>query len=170
MTRLRLHLAGIAACLLVIGFFTAALVAEPSTTRPATPYEAAFCQEHIEVYGPVTGDCTVIPLPGYILPDGATYDGTIYEDDAFGRWDCRKMGNHICNVDGDLIIYFDLGGELHGFELSAPDRPACFMEPSNTAEAWEIIFYSRMSGRGAPEYIGDPLGFEVNCPNKKGSR
>lgn len=42
------------------------------------------------------------------------------------------------------------------------------MEPSNTPDGWEIIFYSRISGRGAPEYIGDPLGFEVRCPDKKG--
>lgn len=46
-------------------------------------------------------------------------------------------------------------------KLAAPDRPGCFVEPSNTAAGFEVIFYSHISGRAD---IGDPLGFEVRCP------
>lgn len=148
--------------LVLVGFLTAAGQAADNgrattsttsttvaTTRAATADEASFCLAHLETLGPITGDCNVVPL-----------GGELFEDDPWGRWDCRTMGNHIC---GDLI-FFNIGGELHAYDLNAPDRPGCFMEPSNRRQGWEIIFYSRISGRGAPEYIGDPLGFEVGCP------
>jgi hypothetical protein len=122
------------------------------TTRTATADERAFCEATIELFGPITGDCAVVPLWG-----------SIEEDDPWGRWDCARQGNHICDTPDGLVIYFNIGGQLEGFYLDAPDRPGCFMEPSNTPDGWEVIFYSRISGRGAPEFIGDPLGFEVRC-------
>lgn len=125
----------------------------PEGTRYASSAERSFCDANWDTLGPITGDCRIVPLLG-----------ELYEDDAWGRWVCETMGNHICNVDGVLVIYFNIGGQLHGYELSDPHRPGCFVEPSNTAAGYEVIFYSRISGRGAPEFIGDPLGFEVNCP------
>ena len=121
----------------------------PALTRPASAAEAAFCEANLELLGPITGDCGIVPLAG-----------GIEEDDPWGRWDCRTMGNNICGT----TIFFDMDGEWRGFALNDRHRPACFVEPSNTPAGFEIIFYSRMSGRGAPEHLGDPLGFEVRCP------
>lgn len=117
--------------------------------RPATELEEHFCQENFELLGPSSGDCSRVPL-----------NAVLYEDDPWGRWDCRIMGNRQC---GD-VLWFDLDGTLQGFDINDPHRPGCFIEPSNTETGWEIIFYSRISGRGAPEFLGDPLGFEVRCP------
>lgn len=132
---------------------TTTTVAAPTalTVRLATLEEEGFCLAHFDTLGPVTGDCLLVPVDGLY---------SVEEDDPWGRWDCHTMGNHTC---GDLI-FFNLGGELHGFDVNAPDRPTCFVEPSSTPAGFEVIFYSNMSGRGAPEYLGDPLGFEVNCP------
>ncbi len=167
--RLRIFGAITVGPLVLIGFAAAALTAEPSTTRPAYPYEARFCQDNYDQLGPITGDCTVVPLAGYVTPDGTVLDGSIQEDDPYGRWDCRTMGNHVCgDENGNLTLYITYAdGNIHGFELSAPDRPGCFMEPSNTRAGYEVIFYTHISGRGAPEFIGDPLGFEVNCPTER---
>jgi hypothetical protein len=80
-------------------------------------------------------------------------------------WDCKTMGNHICgDGSGNLTIWFTIDGSLQGFDINDPHRPGCFIEPGNTETGYEIIFYSRISGRGAPEFIGDRLGFEVRCP------
>lgn len=124
------------------------------TLRLATLEEEGFCLAHLDILGPVTGDCLLVPVD----------DSSLTEDDPWGRWDCRTMGNRICGDGaGNLTIYFDFGGELYGFDVNAPDRPACFVEPSPTAAGYRITFYSQMSGRGAPEYLGDPFGFEANC-------
>lgn len=87
----RYFLAFTATPLVALGIVAAIVTAEPSTTRPATPYEAAFCSEHFAEYGPVTDDCTVVPLAGYVTPDGTILDGTVSEDDPFGRWDCVSI-------------------------------------------------------------------------------
>lgn len=115
----------------------------PASTRPATAGEAAFCQANYEQLGPITGDCHKVPLAG-----------GIEEDDPWGRWDCRTMGNHVCGS----TIYFNLAGQLHGFDLNAPDRPGCFAEPSATHAGFEVIWYGRISAHT------DEFGFEVNCP------
>lgn len=75
------------------------------------------------------------------------------------RWDCRTMGNHICGEPdaGHLVIYFTLGDQVHGFDLNAPDRPGCFVEPSDTPAGYEVIFRPDISQ-------DDDLGFEVVCP------
>lgn len=125
-----------------------------SQTRPATADEVAFCLANLDTLGPASGDCRTVPLTG-----------PLYEDDPWGRWDCRTMGNRTCGDGaGNLTIWFDVDGELQGFDVNDPHRPGCFMEPSTTAVGYEVIRYSRISGRGAPEYIGDPLGFEIPCP------
>lgn len=144
--RLFASLAGMALSLVAVGFFTAA--GSTSDTHPATPNERAFCLAHLEKLGPITGDCGVVPTFGEIL-----------EDDPWGRWDCRTMGNHMCgDANGNVTIYFNLGGELHGFEVNAPDRPACIVEPSNVKGGFEVIFYPAMS------MWGGEFGFEVDCP------
>lgn len=133
---------------------TRSVTSTVASTRAATPDEAAFCLAHLEDFGPVTGDCNVVPI-----------GGTLYEDDAWGRWDCRTMGNRVCGDGaGNLTIWFEIGGTLSGFDVNDPHRPGCFVEPADTPEGYDVIFYSRISGRGAPEFIGDPLGFEVRCP------
>ncbi len=151
----RLIAAAFAALALTASASPAGAPTLPEGTRYATSAEQTFCQANWDTLGPITGDCRIVPL----LLEG----DSISEDDPWGRWVCETMGNHICNVDGVLVIYFNIDGQLHGYELNAPDRPGCFVEPSNTAAGFEVIFYSRISGRGAPEFIGDPLGFEVNC-------
>jgi len=78
---------------------------------------------------------------------------TIEEDDP--RWDCKTMGNHICGE----IIWFNVGGELQGYELNAPSRPACRVEPSNTRVGYEVIFYPNQDQ-------ADDIGFEVTCPSR----
>lgn len=118
---------------------------EPAT-RPATATEAAFCVANYDQLGPINGDCTTVVLAG-----------DIQEDDPWGRWDCRTMGNHVCGSAKGPIIHFNLGGELHGFELNAPNRPACRVEPSNTREGFEVIFYMDQAK-------ADQAGFEVRCP------
>lgn len=153
--------------LVLVGFLTAAGQAADNgrattsttsttvaTTRAATTDEAAFCLAHLETLGPITGDCNVVPV-----------GGTLYEDDPWGRWDCRTMGNRTCGDGaGNLTIWFEIDGALQGFDINDPHRPGCFVEPSTTVAGYEVIAYSRISGRGAPEYLGDPLGFEVRCP------
>lgn len=125
-----------------------------ATTRAASADEANFCLAHLDTLGPITGDCNVVPV-----------GGTLFEDDPWGRWDCRTMGNRTCGDGaGNLTIWFEVDGTLSGFDVDDPHRPGCFVEPSNTPEGYEVIFYSRISGRGPPEFIGDPLGFEVRCP------
>jgi hypothetical protein len=101
---------------------------------------------------------TALSSPAPRSSTTTTTTTTINEDDP--RWDCRTMGNHQCGT----TLYFNLDGELYGFDVNAPDRPGCFVEPSNTKAGYEVVFYSRISGRGAPEFLGDPLGFEVTCP------
>lgn len=113
------------------------------TDRPATDAERTFCEQNFDTLGPVTGDCSKVPLQGEIL-----------EDDPWGRWDCRTMGNHVC---GDQI-FFRLGDQLVSFSLNDPNRPGCFVEPSNTPEGFEVIYRPVMSQ-------GDQIGFEVRCPN-----
>lgn len=119
-------------------------------TRSATPAESAFCLANYDRLGPITHNCARVSLWG-----------TIEEDDPWGRWDCRTMGNHIC---GSTIFFVHADGSIHGYELNAPDRPGCFMEPSSAAGGFEIIGYSAISGRDAPEYLGSEFGFEVPCP------
>ena len=124
--------------------------AQVRNDRPATEQEEHFCHEStFRGEPPASGDCSRVPL----------FD-TIYEDDVNGRWDCRTMGNRICGS----TIHVPVGDQIHAFDVNAPDRPGCFMEPSSTPQGWEIIYYSQISGRGAPEFIGDPFGFEVPCP------
>lgn len=48
-------------------------------------------------------------------------------------------------------------GEL--YEINAPNRPGCFVEPSATVEGFEVIFYPDMGLRNDID-----LGFEVSCP------
>lgn len=117
--------------------------APTATTRPATPTERSFCQANYDLLGPITEDCSQVPL-----------SGSIEEDDPWGRWDCRTMGNMMC---GELI-YFNIGGQLHSYGVNAPNRPACIVEPSNTREGYEVIFYMDMAKWGGE------FGFEVNCP------
>lgn len=118
--------------------------------RAATADEERFCLDNLELLGPASGDCSRVPL-----------FGTLYEDDPWGRWDCRIMGNRQC---GDLLFFAAADGRLVGFHINDPHRPGCFVEPSSVRGGFEIIGFSRISGRGAPEYMGDPLGFEVPCP------
>jgi hypothetical protein len=117
--------------------------------RPATEDERSFCEAHFDVLGPINNDCSRVVLAG-----------EIQEDDPWGRWDCRVMGNRQCGS----TLWFTVEGMLQGFDINDPHRPGCFVEPSNVVAGFEIIHYSRISGRGAPEFIGDPLGFEVRCP------
>lgn len=126
----------------------------PAGTRQAYAQEMLSCENTWDVRGPITGNCGYVPLYG-----------EIQEDDPWDRWDCKINGNHICGdpIHG-LVIWFNLNGELQGYELNAPDRPGCFVEPSDTRDGYEVIFYSHISGRGAPEFLGDELGFEVPCP------
>lgn len=108
--------------------------------RDATEREFQTCAENsMRGNGPANGDCQHVP------------DGFFYEDDPWGRWNCRADGNGICAPSAPL-----------DFELL--DRPGCFIEPSSTPSGWEIIWYSNIRGRGAPEFLGDPLGFEIPCP------
>lgn len=85
----------------------------------------------------------------------------ITEDDP--RWDCRTMGNFICgDGHGNLTIWFQEGDGLAGYDVNDPHRPGCFVEPSNTPEGHETIYYAYISDRT------DPLGFEVPCPGQRG--
>lgn len=68
-----------------------------TATRQATAGEERFCLANL---GPNTGSCSRVPL-----------FGTPYEDDPWGRWDCRTMGNRQC---GDLL------GDPLGFEVPCP--------------------------------------------------
>lgn len=87
----------------------------------------------------------------------------ITEDDIYGRWDCRTMGNFICgDGHGNLTIWFQEGDGLAGYDVNDPHRPGCFVEPSNTPEGHETIYYAYISDRT------DPLGFEVPCPGQRG--
>lgn len=129
-----------AAALLASGAAHQAPAQDPGT-RPATATEAAFCVANYDLYGPINGDCNTVLL-----------GGEIQEDDPWGRWNCMTMGNHICGS----VIYFNLGGELHGFEVNAPNRPACRVEPSSTRAGFEVIFYGDHAK-------ADQAGFEVTC-------
>ena len=64
------------------------------------------------------------------------------------------MGNRICGN----TIYFRINRKLQGFDLNDPNRPGCFVEPSNVSRGYEVIYYSRTSDRS------ETLGFEVRCP------
>lgn len=153
-TRTNLRLLAVTIILMVVAGVLTLTAGATSEHRLATPAEAAFCEAHLETLGPITGDCLVVPKVG-----------TIHEDDPWGRWDCRTMGNHTCGDGaGNLTIWFEVDGALQGFDVNDPHRPGCFVEPSDTPEGYDVIHYSRISGRGPPEYIGDPLGFEVRCP------
>ena len=131
-----LSLLAMVACLVTIGFFTAALF---TGTRPATLAERAFCEANYDLFGPMTGDCNVVPLGCEIT-----------EDDAWGRWDCASMGNRVCGS----TIY--VGGT--GYHVNDRHRPGCFMEPSKTPNGWEVIFYPSITEHA------DEFGFEVPCP------
>lgn len=85
---------------------------------------------------PANGDCRWIPnVVG------------ITEDDPWGRFNCRTMDS--------------CGESLY---LTLLDRPGCFIEPAGPPDYYDIVYYSNIQSRGAPEYLGDPLGFEVPCP------
>jgi hypothetical protein len=58
------------------------------------------------------------------------------------------------SVHADQIV---VQGEV--YDINAPDRPACWMEPSNTPEGYEVILYPRLSMHNDAD-----LGFEVSCP------
>lgn len=83
--------------------------------------------------------------------DSHWHPAAVSEDSA--GWDCRTMGNHVCGS----TIWFNIGGELQGYEVDAPDRPACWAEPSTTPDGYEVIFYPAGGG-------GQHGGFEVVCP------
>lgn len=126
---------------------TTTTVAAPTsapTVRLATLDEEGFCLANLDTLGPVTGDCLLVPVDGLY---------SLEEDDAWGRWDCRTMGNRICGE----IIYFDFGGELYGWNVNG-DRPACFVEPDDTTAGYSVYFYPKLSQEPAREF-----GFEVNC-------
>lgn len=67
-------------------------------------------------------------------------------------WTCQNAEQYIAR--GTQII---VQGE--SYDINAPDRPACFMEPSGTKEGYEVILYPHLS----MHHDGD-LGFEVSCP------
>lgn len=117
--------------------------------RPRVSVLAAFAAASFCV-GAATTSPAVRPPGGPSAIEAP--DRVIEEDDP--AWDCTTMGDHQCGS----LIYFNLGGELHAFEINAPDRPGCFVEPSSARGGFEVFFYPRISGRD------EPLGFEVTCP------
>lgn len=58
------------------------------------------------------------------------------------------------SVHADQIV---VQGEV--YDINAPDRPACWMEPSNTPEGYEVILYPHLSMHNDADF-----GFEVSCP------
>lgn len=60
----------------------------------------------------------------------------------------------ITSVSSSQIV---VQGEV--YDINAPDRPACWMEPSNTPEGYEVILYPHLSMHNDAD-----LGFEVSCP------
>lgn len=145
--KLRLH-TRVGLGLLATGLTLLACTEAPHSDRGSTeaplrlPTEREYqtCAENsMRGDGPASGDCNAVP------------NGPIAEDDPWGRFDCRTMGNLACTSTGSL-----------DFELL--DRPGCFMEPANGLTGWTVVRYSNIRGRGAPEFLGDPLGFEVPCP------
>lgn len=62
------------------------------------------------------------------------------------------MGNRVCGPD--LIA---VHGEL--YEVSAPNRPGCFVEPSDSVDGFEVILYPDIAAVNPAD-----LGFEVPCP------
>lgn len=79
-------------------------------------------------------------------PFGITEDGAL--------WTCEVMGNHTC---GSTIYFVHSDGSLHGYDVNAPSRPACFVEPSDNRNGYDVTFYPNMDERT------DHLGFEVTC-------
>lgn len=57
-----------------------------ASDRPASAHEENVCQQNsLRGQGPNSNDCSRVPL-----------GGKIHEDDPWGRWNCRTMGNQIC--------------------------------------------------------------------------
>lgn len=78
-----------------------------------------------------------------------TPDGKCHEDDPC--WDCTIMGNRICGT----TIYV----KGRAYDINDEQRPGCFVEPSDTPEQYEVIYYPHLSME--PDVQG---GFEIACP------
>lgn len=106
----------------------------PPTLQAANELEQQVCQENAyRGDAPAYTDCSHLP------------DGPIYEDDPWGRWDCRTMGNLTC---GPML------------DLDQLDRPGCFIEPASTPNGWDIVRYTDIRQHT------DEFGFEIPCPTR----
>lgn len=103
-------------------------------------------------FGNIDQDRSLNPVPSPLSTTTLrTVPERIHEgDDAFI---CSTMGNRVCG-DGALVV-------IHGsvYEVSAPRRPGCFVEPNNRPAGYEVTEYDDISTRT------DDLGFEVPCSN-----
>lgn len=88
----------------------------------------------------------------FSLPEGKPRSPVTCQEDE-PCWDCQTMGNHVCGPNPLIAVK----GEL--YELRAPNRPGCFVEPSNTVDGFEIILYPDIAAVNSAD-----LGFEVPCP------
>lgn len=123
-----------------------------ATAVPVSERQEHICQENTLRGEPsASGDCSRIPIAAlFSAPE---------EDDVYGRWDCRVMGNRQC---ADTLFFTMADGSLVGYHINDPTRPGCFVEPSNTPEGFEVIYRPNIYRPNIS--VGDGLGFEVRCP------